>query len=160
MYRKLISATCLFKLLNAFEASIKRMPSVFSASNTYLIAYTAASHPPSCPQQSWKGPAAFFTSSLTTVEIDLPMILLSTSQMPIGRTPGFLSKGINRHARYAVNKAGSTNCVASLRDTAAMEAHKSAVSVKTLSSFCSSEVYKGSWNKIEKPICLKCEIWC
>eukprot|EP00117_Sycon_ciliatum_P004424 scpid76622/ scgid8805/ len=55
----------------------------------------------------------------------LPGIRRRTSPMPIGRTPGFLSKGISRQARYASRDAGSTNVVASRRAQVAIASQSS-----------------------------------
>ena len=43
--------------------------------------------------------------------IAFPMMRLETSQMPMGRTPGFLSKGIRRHAARADIVEGSITSV-------------------------------------------------
>ena len=71
----------------------------------------AASQPPSWPAHTWSGPAAVWMSSLSTLRIALAMILLCTSPMPIGRTPGHLSRGINLHATKALRYAGLIGAV-------------------------------------------------
>ncbi len=46
--------------------------------------------------------------SFQSLSIALAMMRLGTSPMPIGRTLGFLFKGIKRHATYADTPSGST----------------------------------------------------
>ena len=47
-------------------------------------------------------------SGLTTHSTDLAIIRLATSPMPIGRTPGFLSRAMRRHASRGEMHLGST----------------------------------------------------
>ena len=56
------------------------------------IACTAASQPARCPAHSWRQPAASIISCLTTNNAAFAMILLEVSPLPIGLTPGFLSR--------------------------------------------------------------------
>ena len=68
----------------------------------------AASVPPIWPAQSWTDPAVFCTSVLMTLRMAFAMMRLAVSQMPIGRTPGFLSKATSLHAIRADMPRGST----------------------------------------------------
>ena len=81
------SAALPFRLLKALEASTRRTPrrtpSVEVASNRSCVAWTAASHPASCPSQSCNGPSLFKTSKPTTDKTAFPIIRLTTSHMPI-----------------------------------------------------------------------------
>ena len=54
----------------------------------------------------------------------LPMILLTTSPMPIGLTPGRLSNGIKRQATYACSEAGSMYLEAILLAQLARASHR------------------------------------
>ena len=62
-------------------------------------------------------------SSVTVVAMALPMILLTVSPMPMGRTPGHLSKAMSRHATKADRPLGSTRFVLSHLATAARLSH-------------------------------------
>ena len=84
--------------LKALSASMSSNASVDCSSKMSLIACTAASHPLAWPAQSCKFPAQLIISGLVTDIIALPTILRSTSPTPIGRTLGFLARGIKRHA--------------------------------------------------------------
>ena len=66
-------------------------------------------------------------SSPTTFSIVFAIILLATSPMPIGLTPGFLSRGMRRHATKAVSPSGFTSVAHSLRATAAKALQRSVV---------------------------------
>lgn len=101
-------AACLFMALKVFEASTSRIASVSLNVKISLIACTAASHPPSCPAQVCKGPAAACISSLTVFSIALAIIRRGTSPIPIGLTPGFLFSGISRQATKAARPSGWT----------------------------------------------------
>ena len=86
-------------VLNAFDASTRRIAPEVSSSKIFDIACIAASHPDDCPAHSCKDPALCITSSLNTDRTALPIILRRTSPIPIGRTQsGFFSKGISRHS--------------------------------------------------------------
>ena len=58
----------------------------------------AASHLAVCPERTCKAPVTSFTADLVTCMMALPIILLNTSPIPIGLTPGHLSMAINLHA--------------------------------------------------------------
>ena len=111
MKRMFKSATFLLRLLKAFDASTIKTASHDSSSKIAVMAWTAASAPASWPAHSFRGPAAFRTSAFVTAITAMPTIRRTTSQIPIGRTPGFLSKGINRQARKASKPCGSTESV-------------------------------------------------
>ena len=60
------------------------------------MACTAASQQAKCPAHTCNGPAAAWMSSLIAVAIALPMIRRIVSPIPIGRTPGHLSRAMRR----------------------------------------------------------------
>ena len=72
-------AACLFSELNAFVASTRSTASELGVLKISLIAWTAASHPPSCPAHTCKGPAASSMSQLITLSTALAIIRLGTS---------------------------------------------------------------------------------
>ena len=88
--------------LKAFSASITSMASVSGFSNSFLKLWIAYSIPHFWPKQSWKFFPRFLRSDFIHWVIVLPIILLRTSPIPMGRTPGFLSSSIRRHELYAV----------------------------------------------------------
>ena len=104
---------------DALSASTSNTASVLIEANTLRRACMAASHPDGCPAQTWDTPAARVISLLSTVIRDLPMIRLRTSPIPIGLTPGFLSRGISLLLRRGMSPAGSTCCEARCRATSA-----------------------------------------
>ena len=59
----LCKATDLLICLKALLASVSKIPSVPSSTNTLLIACVAASEPALWPVQTWRGPAASLVSS-------------------------------------------------------------------------------------------------
>ena len=71
-----------------------------------LMACMVASHPPSCPAHTCKGPAALRTSSFTMLITALAMIRLGTSPTPIGLTPGYLLSVMSRQATRALRPSG------------------------------------------------------
>ncbi len=77
----LCNAVCLLIVLKAFVASTSRAPSVLSSLNASV--------------DGCRAPEAAIMSGCRSVSIALAIIRLGTSPMPIGRTPGFLSKGIS-----------------------------------------------------------------
>ena len=94
--------------LKAFEASTMIVASTSGVSNTCRMACMAASHPASCPAQSWSGPSAALTSSFKVVRIALLMIRRAVSPIPMGLTPGHLLSVIRQQALRAVSPLGST----------------------------------------------------
>ena len=74
--------------------------------------------------------------------IAFAIILLAVSQMPIGRTPGHLSRAISLQAIRAVRPFGSTNSVLSLLARSARELHRSCEAdlkdVQSLLQLCAS----------------------
>ena len=81
-------------MLKVLKASIKRTASESSSLKTWLIAWMAASQPDSWLAHTCRFTTDLITSSLKEWTIALPIILLMTLPTPIGRSPGFLSKGI------------------------------------------------------------------
>jgi len=118
-------ATCLFMELNALDASAKSTASFSSDSKAARTACTAASIPEICPPHNWRQPDASCTSGLAMESIALAIILLAVSPMPIGRTPGCLSRAIRRQARKDETDLGSTKEVHSLFAIKARELHRS-----------------------------------
>ncbi len=102
----LCRAEILLSELKAFDASVS---SSRKLSRTELM---AASHPAICPAQSWKEPAASCMSPLVITISALAVMRLAISPMPIGLTPGHLSRAINLlgqkwRNRTWVNKVGA-----------------------------------------------------
>ena len=64
-------------------------------------------------------------SSLRVDAIAFPIILLAVSPMPMGRTPGHLSKAMSLQATKADSPLGSTKLVLSRLATAARVSHSS-----------------------------------
>ena len=102
---------CLFNRLNAFVASTRIIASVSSSTKRYSIAWTAASHPASCPAHNWMEPMASWSSHLTTFITAFPTILRAISPIPTGRTPRHLSSGTRRQEIYAFTLVVSTKVV-------------------------------------------------
>ena len=121
----LISAVFRLRLLNAFVASTWKMAWHDGNSNTLLIAWMAASHPDCWSTHSCCTPATFKTSSLTIYRMALPIILLATSPIPMGLTPGCLSMTMSLHDVSAFRPTGSTKVVQRRRPTAATALHRS-----------------------------------
>ena len=65
-----------------------------------------------CPRQSWHFEPSDMSSFFRHLNIVRPIILRITSPMPMGLTPGFLSKGINLHALYGSISSGFSSSVA------------------------------------------------
>ena len=107
----LINAFWWFKQLKALVASTKITPSASLSSNTWCIAWAAASQPDKCPEHVCNGPVASWISWLRTLAIALPMIRRATSPVPIGRTPGHLSSATRRQATNSFRPDGSTRVV-------------------------------------------------
>ena len=97
-----------FIWLNALDASTNIIPSVSFSSKIAFIAWKVPSHPEAKPAHSWRGPTVCCRSGLAYFMSTLPTILLYTSAIPIGLTPGHLSRGIRRHAVYADRCLGLT----------------------------------------------------
>ena len=118
------SAAWRFTELNALDASTKRAASALSSQKRSRMACIAASHPATCPAQTCRGPAASAISSPMQYKMAFARILRGTSPIPIGRTPGFLSKGINLQATKGARNVGSISKVARQRATDAKELHR------------------------------------
>ena len=104
----------------AFFASLSNMPWISVVSNCFLRLCIACSISHFWPRQScWFLPKSFRLFS-TQRSIVLPMILLRTSPTTIGRTPGFLSRGIRRQALYGISALLSISSVAILTATRAI----------------------------------------
>ena len=95
----LCKKTCLFMELNAFSASASKTVSALFVPNMSCIECSLGSHPASCPPRSCKFLTAFVSSSFTILMTTFPAILQTTSPTPMGRKPGFLSKGTSPLAR-------------------------------------------------------------
>ena len=103
-----LSAVWRFRELNALLASTKSTAFSSLELNARFIAWTAAAV---WPAQSWVEPAASWISSLVTVSTALATILRTVSQIPIGRTPGFLLRATKRQAKSGLSPSGSTKVV-------------------------------------------------
>ena len=101
------SARSLFRLLKAFSASMNKMPGNSGVSNCFLRLCIACSIPHFLPRRSCCCLPKSFRSFSTQRSMVLPMIRLRTSSTPIGRTPGFLSRGIRRQALYGISASAS-----------------------------------------------------
>ena len=84
----------------------------------------------------------FSTSDLTTAIIDFPIALLKISPIPIGRSPGFLFKGIPLFAKRVEILSGSINIVAILLAAAAKELHKSTEESLNEQTICATHVHQ------------------
>ena len=93
--------------LKALLASTSRAASVSSSWKLSRTECTAASHPDIWPAYSCAEPAASCTSSLITARTAFAMIRLAVSPMPMGRTPGHLSRAISLQARKGASPRGS-----------------------------------------------------
>ena len=104
----LCRAVILFKELNALLASTSKAASVLDSWKCSLTECAAASQPAICPAHICKPPAVSRISSLTTTSAALAIILRAMSPMPIGLTPGHLSRAIKRFASKGATPLGST----------------------------------------------------
>ena len=120
----LCRAAILLMELKALLASTSRAASVSSSRNASRTEWTAASQPESWPAQSWMEPAASSTSPLTTTRTALVMMRLAVSPMPMGRTPGHLSRAISLQARSGPRPSGSTREEQSRFATSARDWHR------------------------------------
>ena len=107
IYCILCSATFRFNELKALLGSTKIIPYVSSALYMSFSTCIAASAPPFNPALTCKCPTAICLSAVRTQHIAFPMIRRRISPIPIGRTPGFLFRGISRHETYGSNTSGS-----------------------------------------------------
>ena len=84
--------------LKVFAASTCKTASTESSLEIFSIICIAASDPASCPAHTCSDLADEVTSFLSTDTVNFPVILQRISPTPIGRKPGFLSRGMSRHA--------------------------------------------------------------
>ena len=84
----------------------------------------AASQPACWPTHSCLIPTALKMSSLMTDSTALPIILLETSPIPIGLTPGCLSSAMSLLQVKPLRALGSTRVEHMRRATAATASHK------------------------------------
>ena len=117
-------ATWRLRALKALLASTKSAASL--ESKAVLTACTAASIPEICPPHNWRHPEASWTSDLTTDSTALAMIRRAVSPMPMGRTPGLLSRAMRRQASRGEIDFGSTSEVQILLAVDASALHRSA----------------------------------
>ena len=97
----LCSKTFRFIRLNALSASTNKIALLLSSLNIELKVYSAVSHPARWPAQSCKSPELSRIFLLKVFIAARPRILVITSPIPIGLTPGFLFKGISLNAKIA-----------------------------------------------------------
>ena len=102
-----LRATWRFNELNALLASTSKTALLSGSLKAWFIACTAASVPAFWLPQSWNEPAASWMSPFVTERIAFAMFLLTTSQMPMGHTPGFLSSAVRRHDINGARTLGS-----------------------------------------------------
>ena len=89
------------------------------------IACTSDSHPASYPAQTCNKPTVDIISSRMCDTTTLLAIRSKTSAIPIGRSPEFLSNGINLHASNASNDGDRSSVVQSFLMAWANVLHKS-----------------------------------
>ena len=94
--------------MKAFSALTSKTVSVDSSLKVFSIACIAASDPASCPAHTWSDPVEEKTSFLSTYTMTFHVILQRISPTPFGRKPGFLSKGMSRHATNASMETADT----------------------------------------------------
>ena len=97
----LCNAAFRFNELNVLLASTNMTASVCSSSKISFMECMAASATDWRPVAICNGSAASWISFLIAHPMHFPIILRITSPTPIGRTPGFLLRGISRHATRA-----------------------------------------------------------
>ena len=85
-----------------------RIASFSSESKAVLTACTAASIPEICPPHIWRQPEASWMSGFTIDSTALAIIPRAVFPIPIGRTPGFLSRAISWQAKRGEIDFGST----------------------------------------------------
>ena len=119
----LCKAANLLMELKAFSASTftRRTHSVLGSPSIEHMACMAVPKPPTWPAQTCRGPDPSLISEDRRERKALAAIHRGTSPIPIGRTPGSLSRGINRQATKALTLSG---CTHSLLPTAANALHK------------------------------------
>ena len=121
--RMLWSAALRLTELNAFDASTNRIPSVLGLSNPSRIAWTQVSQGDGIPTHNWEGATTSITSLSTTRMTALAMMRRWTSPTAMGRTPGRLSRAINRAAVNASRSLPPTLSVHILRAASASTLH-------------------------------------
>ena len=97
-------------VLNAFDASMSRTPSVSSLSKISFKAWMAASHPASRPVHTWSMPHACWISFFRVLMMAFAARRLKVSPIPIGRMSlSPFPRGISLQARKDVRELGSVN---------------------------------------------------
>ena len=122
----LCKAAALFSALNALLASINSIASVSGSSQIFHMASIEASVPPRNPAHVWSGAVAATISGCRSYTVNELIILLNTSPIPIGRTPGFLSRGMRQPATKARRNFGFTCTVFSFLPTLATTSQRPA----------------------------------
>ena len=72
-----------------------------------------------------------------------PIILRITSPMPMGLTPGFLSKGINLHALYGSISSGFSSSVANFLATLAIFLKFQLIVARSVLKYVSIDFHRG-----------------
>ena len=88
-------ATWRLSELKALLTSTKSAASLSSELKAVLTACTTASIPEICPPHSRRHPEASWISALMTDSMALAMIRHAMSPMPMGQTPGLLSRAMS-----------------------------------------------------------------
>ena len=111
--------------LNAFEVSTSKTTSDDWSSYISCIACTSDSYPASYPAQACNKTTVHIISSRMCDTTTSLAITLKTSPILIGRSPGFLSNGINLHTTNASNDDDRYICRTKFFMTSANVLHKS-----------------------------------
>ena len=93
--------TFLLMELKAFAASTSKTASADFSLRILSTTCLAALDPASCTAHTCSDPADETASFLIADTMTFPMIRQRFSPTPLGRKPGFLSRGMSRHARNA-----------------------------------------------------------
>ena len=97
--------------LKAFTASTNKTASVDSSLKIFSTVCIAASNPASYPAHTCSDPADEIPSFLIADAMTFPVIWRRVSSTPTGRKPGFLTRGMSRHATNASMETVDTSSV-------------------------------------------------
>ena len=97
--------------LKAFTASTSETASVDSSLKIFSTVCIAASNPASYPAHTCSDPADEIPSFLIADAMTFPVIWRRVSSTPTGRKPGFLTRGMSRHATNASMETVDTSSV-------------------------------------------------
>ena len=97
--------------LKAFTALTSETASVDSSLKIFSTVCIAASNPASYPAHTCSDPADEIPSFLIANAMTFPVIWRRVSSNPTGRKPGFLTRGMSRHATNASMETVDTSSV-------------------------------------------------